>query len=115
MKLNLYNRVNSKATLKVPLVALLPLVPRILHGEIQSCRFIAKRSQSLVIQSDASRRQSENLELCFEKLQDLLLAAGKAVVQGETSLEQKIKVRNLCVALNLTFDFAYPAELLMHR
>jgi len=69
------NKVNSKATLKVPLVSLLPLVPRVLHGEIRSSRFIANRSQSLVIQSDESRKQSENLEFCFEKLQDILAAA----------------------------------------
>jgi len=28
-----------------------------------------------VIQSDESRKQSENLEFCFEKLQDILAAA----------------------------------------
>jgi len=69
------NKVNSKATLKVPLMSLLPLVPHILHGEIRSSRFVANRSQSLVIQSDESRKQSENLEFCFEKLQDILAAA----------------------------------------
>ena len=89
-------------------------MPRILHGEIRSSRFVANRSQSLVIQSDESRKQSENLEFCFEKLQDILAAAGKAVVRGETSPAQKMRVRNLCVTLNFDLRLTSITELLMH-
>ncbi|KAI1931422.1 hypothetical protein LOZ58_005745 [Ophidiomyces ophidiicola] len=88
-------RVNSKVTLKVPLAALLPLVPSILHPEIRSSRYFAGRSDSLVIHSDETRKQSRNLELCFEKLHDTLVEAGKAAVPGETSLQQQKKVQKL--------------------
>lgn len=48
-----------------------------------------------MIQSDESRKQTSNVEACFEKLRQLLETAGKAVVRGETSEEQKDRVRRL--------------------
>lgn len=81
----------------MPLAPLLRIVPSALHSEIRSSRFLAARSDSLVIQSDESRKQSQNAELCFKKLKDLLAAAGKVAIPGETSPEQQKKVKDLYV------------------
>lgn len=94
------NKVNTKATLRVPFSSLLPLVPSLLHAELRASRYAAQRSDSLVIQSDESRKQSANVEACFEKLRQLLEEAGRAVVRGETSEEQKERVRKLKKAEN---------------
>lgn len=88
-------RVNSKATLKVPLESLIPLVPRVLHPQLRASRYITSKSQTLVIQSDESRKQASNVESCYEKLFQLLEAAAKSSIPGETSQQQKDRVRNL--------------------
>ncbi|EFE31944.1 peptidyl-tRNA hydrolase domain protein [Trichophyton benhamiae CBS 112371] len=77
--------------------ALLPLVPKILHPSIRSSRYYAENSQALVIQADESRKQSQNLNACFDKLTSMIAEAGRAAVPGETSPEQKKKVQKLCV------------------
>lgn len=92
---NMYNRINSKATLKVPIASLFATVPRPLHAEIKKSRYFAARAECLVIQSDESRKQSQNVETCYDKLQQLIAGAGKAAVPGETSVEQKRRVRYL--------------------
>ncbi|KAL2367503.1 peptidyl-tRNA hydrolase domain-containing protein [Blastomyces gilchristii SLH14081] len=94
------NKVNSKVTLKIPLSSILRLVPRALHAQIRSSRYIAERSDSLVIQSDETRKQTKNLDLCFEKLQELLVTAGKTAIPGETSPEQRKKIQALEKANN---------------
>ena len=88
-------RVNSKATLKVPLSALLPLVPRLLHPPLRASRFATERSQTLVIQSDESRQQSANVEACYEKLNQLLISSAKEMIPGETSQAQRDRVTKL--------------------
>ncbi|KAB8228328.1 hypothetical protein BDV23DRAFT_173722 [Aspergillus alliaceus] len=94
------NKVNSKATLKVPLQSLLPFVPRILHRPLRSSRYFAERSQSLVIQSEESRKQAANVESCYEKLHQLLKATAADVIPGETSQEQRDRVHKLKNAEN---------------
>lgn len=89
------NRVNSKATLKVPLASLLPLVPQVLHPQLRASRFATERTQALVIQSDESRTQSSNVDSCFDKLHQLLESTAKEVIPGETSQEQKDRVHKL--------------------
>ena len=74
---------------------LLPITPNLLHQQIRCSRYYAERSDSVVIQADGKRKQTENVQECFVKLQDLLLDAGKNVVQGETSPEQANKVKRL--------------------
>lgn len=86
---------NSKATLKVPLQSLLPLVPAILHPLLRSSRYLAERSQSLVIQSEESRKQTANVESCYEKLHQLLKSTAKEAIPGETSQEQRDRVHKL--------------------
>lgn len=90
-----YNRVNSKAMVKVPFDSLFPLVPRVLHQQLRSSRYAAQRSQSLVIQSDDSRKRANNVESCFEKLYQLLRGAANEAIPGETSPEQRDRVHKL--------------------
>lgn len=84
--------------------ALLPLVPKILHPSIRSSRYYAENSQALVIQADDSRKQSQNLNACFDKLTSMIAEAGRAAVPGETSPEQKKKVQKLCVDTEKTTE-----------
>lgn len=92
-------RVNSKATLKVPLSALLPLVPSILHQDLRSSRYVADRTDAIVIQSDEARKQSANVESCYEKLFRAVEETARNVIPGETSVEQRDRVRDLYVSV----------------
>ncbi|KAJ5773572.1 hypothetical protein N7457_008468 [Penicillium paradoxum] len=94
------NKVNSKATLKVPLESLLPLVPRLIHQSLRTSRYAAERAQCLVIQSDEERKQSNNVESCFDKLYQLLQSSAKEVIPGETSQAQRTRVQKLQRAQN---------------
>ncbi|KAJ5551164.1 hypothetical protein N7535_000893 [Penicillium sp. DV-2018c] len=94
------NKVNSKATLKVPLDTLLPLVPRLVHPTLRASRYVADRSQCLVIQSDEERKQSNNVESCFDKLYQLLQSSAREVIPGETSQAQRNRVQKLQHAQN---------------
>lgn len=88
-------RVNSKATLRVPLDTLLPLVPRLIHQPLKDSRYAADRSQSLVIQADEERKQSNNVASCYDKLLHLLQDSAKAAIPGETSRDQRDRVHKL--------------------
>ncbi|KAJ5978685.1 hypothetical protein N7501_002027 [Penicillium viridicatum] len=94
------NKVNSKATLKVPLDALLPLVPRLIHHPLRASRYAAERTQCLVIQSDEERKQSNNVESCYDKLYQLLQSSAKEAIPGETSQAQRNRVQKLQKAQN---------------
>ncbi|MCJ1475137.1 hypothetical protein MMC13_003797 [Lambiella insularis] len=89
------NKTNSKATLRLSLKDLLPIVPSLLHQQLQMSRYYAPRSDSIVIQSDTNRKQADNVQECYKKLEDLLLATGKTVVRGETTLAQLARVKKL--------------------
>lgn len=90
-------RVNSKATARFQMKDLISLVPGILHHQLRRSRYYAPKSETLVIQADGSRRQSANVDQCFQILRDQIIAAGKIVVRGETSPEQKARVKKLYV------------------
>ena len=88
-------RVNSKATLRIHAKDLFHMIPKILHPQIERSRYYAANSQSLVIQGDCSRNRNDNVEECYKKLHDSIIAAGRAIVRGETSQAQKEKVKGL--------------------
>lgn len=90
-------RVNSKATLKVPLDALLRHVPTALHAEIRDSRYVAERASALVIQADDSRKQSDNAHSCYRRLYEAIVDAARRAIPGETSAEQAERVKNLYV------------------
>ncbi|KAL2356181.1 peptidyl-tRNA hydrolase domain-containing protein, partial [Cryomyces antarcticus] len=94
------NKVSSKATLRLPLDSLLPMIPSVLHSQIRSSRYCAEKSNSLVIQADDNRKQNDNVHSCFSKLHNLILEVGRDVVPGETSNAQRSRVKNLQKAEN---------------
>ncbi|OAK99944.1 peptidyl-tRNA hydrolase domain-containing protein [Phaeosphaeriaceae sp. SRC1lsM3a] len=89
------NKVNSKATLRVPLDALLHHVPTALHGEIRRSRYVAARSNAIIVQADDSRKQSDNAHSCYRRLFDAIVEAGHHAVPNETSAEQAQHVKKL--------------------
>ncbi|USP73125.1 hypothetical protein yc1106_00399 [Curvularia clavata] len=89
------NKVHSKATLKVPLDALLPHVPAAIHGEIKRSRYLAQRSRCLVVHADDSRKQSDNARSCYRRLFDAIVQAAQDAVPAETSPEQVQRVKQL--------------------
>lgn len=89
------NKVNSKATLKVPLDSLLSHVPSALHLEIRSSRYNAPRSNSIIIQADDSRKQNDNMHSCYAKLQNMIIEAGRQALPGRTSAEKSQRVKAL--------------------
>ena len=89
------NKVNSKATMKIDLAALLKHVPSILESPIRASQYCTSRSEILVFSSDDSRKQGDNARYCEAKLHDLIVEAGKKVIPGETSEAQRQRVQNL--------------------
>ncbi|KAF1362320.1 peptidyl-tRNA hydrolase domain-containing protein [Lizonia empirigonia] len=94
------NKVNSKATLRVPLGALLNHVPAALHEEISRSRYVAAKSNDIVVQADDSRKQNDNAHACYRRLYDAIVDAGRIAVPNETSAEQARHVKNLQKADN---------------
>lgn len=86
---------NSKATLKVPLDALLNHVPTALHHEVTASRYVAERSNAIIIQADDSRKQTDNAHSCYKRLYEAIVDAGRAAIPGETSVEQAKRVKDL--------------------
>ncbi|KAF2129884.1 peptidyl-tRNA hydrolase domain-containing protein [Dothidotthia symphoricarpi CBS 119687] len=89
------NKVNSKATLRVPLDTLLPHIPTALHGEIKRSRYVAAKSSSIIVQADDSRKQSDNAQNCYKRLFEAIVEAGHDAVPNETSMEQVQRVKDL--------------------
>lgn len=89
------NTTSSKATLRIPLDALLQHIPSALHNEIKRSRYVAAKSKDLIVQSDSSRKQSDNAQSCYKRLYKSILEAGQQVVPNETSAEQMKHVKNL--------------------
>lgn len=99
----MFYRVNTKATVRFQMQDLSCIVPALLHSQLRASKYYAKNSHSLVIHADGSRKQSDNIHECFQKLRRLIEAAGKTVVKGETSPKQAARVRNLYVPVGLIF------------
>ncbi|KAL9122962.1 MAG: hypothetical protein Q9187_000487 [Circinaria calcarea] len=93
--LAIYAITNSKATLRLSMKDLLPLIPGLFHEQLRSSRYYAERSNALVIQADGSRRQTDNIQECHKKLEDLLLTVGRNAVRGESTPSQIAKVKKL--------------------
>jgi peptidyl-tRNA hydrolase ICT1 len=90
-------RVNSKATLKVPLDALLHHVPAALHGHVRRSRYVAAKSHTIIVQADDSRKQSDNAQSCYRRLYEAIAQAGQDAVPAETSAAQVQRVKHLYV------------------
>lgn len=81
----------------MPLNALLNHVPLALHEEISRSRYVAARSNDIIVQADDSRKQNDNAHSCYKRLYDAIVEAGRNVVPNETSAEQMRHVKNLWV------------------
>ena len=88
-------RTNSKATLRVTLKDLSPYVPKLLLEQLYTVSCYARNTNSLVFQGQASRKQSDNIQECLEKLRGVLMAACKSVIRGETTPAQVERAKNL--------------------
>lgn len=89
------HRVNSKAQLRVPVAQLLGLLPSALHPMIRQSRYYADNTDSLLIQANESRKAGVNKDTCYRKLSELIGEVYQTTVPGETSPEQKEKVKQL--------------------
>ncbi|KAF2666704.1 hypothetical protein BT63DRAFT_316217 [Microthyrium microscopicum] len=89
------NKVNSKATLKISLDNLLPLLPAILHQPIRDSQHYAAKSNSLIIQADGSRKQTDNSQDCLSRLHQHIIHLAQQVIPGETSDAQRERVKQL--------------------
>ena len=88
---------SSKATLRVSLEQLLPLLPSLTHQALRDSRYYARSSNSIVIQADESRKQSDNSRKCLLRLHGLICDIARAAIPGETSEAQKERVKKLLV------------------
>jgi peptidyl-tRNA hydrolase ICT1 len=70
-------------------------IPALLHSPVMASRYYVEKSRSLLIQADDSRKQGTNREACYDKLHELLIQLAKESIPGETSEDQKEKVRRL--------------------
>ena len=76
-------------------------MPSILHQHLKSSRWYAKKSDTLVVQADNSRKQTDNVDQCKSKLHDLIESAAKSVVRAEVSPEQIAKWKGQYVVVSL--------------
>lgn len=88
-------RTNSKATIRLAMKDLLPLMPPILRASITGSRHYAAKSDALVFQADSSRKQGDNVEECFRNLHQLIVQTGHSVIKKEISTAQVEKVKKL--------------------
>ena len=81
--------------MRVDAEALLKDVPSLLHPGIRGSTYYSSKSDSMVINSDESRKQSDNVANCEMKLRNLIKDVGRNAVPGETSAETKQRVKGL--------------------
>ncbi|CZS97962.1 related to Similarity to human DS-1 protein [Rhynchosporium agropyri] len=94
------NKTSSKAITVWPLYALRSHVPKVLHQGLLDSRYYVASSESISIQCDTARSQSDNKEETHTRLHDELAQIYKMRVPGVTSPEQKQKIEHLKKAEN---------------
>ncbi|KAJ4412623.1 hypothetical protein N0V91_000382 [Didymella pomorum] len=63
-------------------------------------RYVAAKSNDIIVQADDSRKQNDNALACYKRLYDAIVEAGRNAVPNETSAEQQRHVKNLQKADN---------------
>ena len=81
--------------MRLDLPRLRSVLPELVSEQMGLSRYYAAKSDSLVIQADGSRKQSENKEQCFTKLIQEIDSLTRRVVKGETSDGQRSRVKSL--------------------
>ncbi|KAK6527929.1 hypothetical protein TWF281_009190 [Arthrobotrys megalospora] len=88
------NKVSTKATLRVPLAALEPHIPKVfMEALVENKPKYLTDTGDLVISSDSSRSQLTNTKACWEKLYQAVINSKK--LPGITSPEKKERVKKL--------------------
>jgi hypothetical protein len=88
-------RTSSKATTVWELYALYPHVPKVLHQGLRDSRYYVHSSDSIKMQCDSSRSQSDNRAENHQKLFDEITRIYKQRVPGITPPEQMKKIEQL--------------------
>ncbi|KAE9369569.1 hypothetical protein N431DRAFT_413709 [Stipitochalara longipes BDJ] len=89
------NKTSSKATTVWELHALFLHVPKVLHPGLRDSKYYVHSSDSIQMQCDSSRSQSENRAKNHQKLLDELTRIYKQRVPGVTAPEQLKKIEQL--------------------
>ncbi|KZT59183.1 hypothetical protein CALCODRAFT_431342 [Calocera cornea HHB12733] len=89
------NKLNTKATLRMSLKPLPKWVPAWCEQGLRSSKEYAASTNSLVIQSSATRSQSSNVDDCFRKLHDLVDRHARAVLISVPDEEKQKRVQQL--------------------
>lgn len=84
----------SKAIIRFPLPSAF-FIPPYLVRHLRNTPHYAASPPSLLISASTHRTQHTNLSECFEKLKAVLLEAARRDLVGETSAEQKNRVKGL--------------------
>lgn len=71
------------------------MLPDALHNGIRKSRYHAEKTNTLLIQCDESRKQAVNKQTCYQRLNELIMDVYRQTVPGETSEDQKEKVKKL--------------------
>ena len=95
MKANVYRSTNSKATLRIHMKDLQPLMPRLLFEQLRSSPYYTSRKEDILISAQRSRKKAENEKDCFVKLEKSILDAGRQAIRGEISPMQAAKIKKL--------------------
>ncbi|KAF4631311.1 hypothetical protein G7Y89_g6820 [Cudoniella acicularis] len=89
------NKTSSKAVTSWPVSKLLPLLPQVLHDDLRKSSYYVSSSDTIKIDCDSHRTQSQNQEETHERLVQEIKRIYRSTVPGATSKEQKDKVSEL--------------------
>ncbi|RPA94733.1 peptidyl-tRNA hydrolase domain-containing protein [Choiromyces venosus 120613-1] len=87
------NKVNSKVTLRLNLSTKGDFIPPYILEEVLKKSKYMTNNDEIVIQSDSSRKQAENIENCYRKLYTSIRECIQ--VPGETSEDTKKRIEKL--------------------
>ena len=79
----------------MPFSKLSKLLPALLIEPLKASRIYKANSDAILIQSDDSRKQADNANDAFKKLNQMIAELGANLVPGETSNAQRQRVANL--------------------
>lgn len=88
------NRTMSKAIIRFPLPSSHFIPPYCVRHLRQSPHFAAS-PPSLLISASTHRTQHTNLQECYDKLKAVIVDAARRDLVGDTSAEQKVRVKGL--------------------
>ncbi|KAH8661462.1 peptidyl-tRNA hydrolase domain-containing protein [Tricladium varicosporioides] len=89
------NKTSSKATTTWDMKTLQAHVPKALHPGLRGSNYYVMSSDSIRIDSDIYRNQSENKEETHQRLNEMIRSIYRSIVPGVTSEKQKMKVDGL--------------------